>query len=271
MLQEAKELPAVTVYEDDHGCWLADGLHRLEARRRLGYSDILADVRPGTERDAMLYAFSANVRHGLASNRADRKQVAKIMLEDEEWKEFPNRKIGEICGLSHTTIGALRNSLESLSKIPSASRGVSSQKAPPNWRAAKQEIDSQDDSYDPTEDEHREALAAINELAAENERLRESIALGNLDLPEQEKIDLVAELQGLREKLQLAENNSMTLADSRDSYMNRSSEAIERIKKMQHVLRRKDDEIKSLKQELAKERERVESLEAELAFEQATR
>ena len=125
LIQEGVELPPVTVFHDGEVYWLADGRHRLEARKRLGYADIQMEVRPGTERDAQLHAFGANVCHGLVSTTCDRKRVAERLLQDDEWKEFPNRKLGELCGLSHTTIGKMRNSLESVSKNSTPSQPVS--------------------------------------------------------------------------------------------------------------------------------------------------
>jgi len=271
MLQEGVELPPVTVFQDAQCYWLADGRHRLEARRRLGYRDIQAEVKPGSRRDAQLHFFSANLIHGLASNRADRKQVARLLLKDEDWKLFPNRRIGEICGLSHTTVGALRNSLESLSKISTRSHTVSSNQLDSEQDSPALQVNGGYDSYDPAEDDLKAALDTITTLSAENDQLRESIALGNLDLPEEEKIDLAAHLKDLRVKLEIAEMENKTLATSRDIHMTRLAEVLEKVKKLQYVLKRKDEEINSLKQDLSQERKRVESLETELAFEQATR
>lgn len=135
----------------------------------------------------------------------------------------------------------------------------------------KSEPEDQTESYDPTEDQLKEMVDLVAEVTAVNERLKEQIALGSLDIPEDEKIDLAANLKELRVKLELAEMTNNTLAISRDTHMNRLAETIERLKKLQRALTRKDEEINSLKEDLAQERKRVESLEAELAFEQATR
>ncbi len=262
LTEAGEQLPPVTVFQDGDTYWLADGRHRLEARRRVGYFDIEAEVKSGSERDAQLYAFSANLSHGLASNSSDRKKVARLLLEDEAWKDFPNRKIGEICGLSHTTIGAIRNSLENLSKN-SNPPVASSRRVRPGEDPRLKELDSQYESYDPTEDEHKETLQAINELAAENEKLRESIALGNLDLPEDEKLDLAAQLQELRKKLELAEMTNKTISISRDTYMSRNGELTSQVTRLQRRLKRKDEEINNLRQELAQATKKIESLEAD--------
>jgi len=263
------QLPPVTVFQDGNTFWLADGRHRLEARKRVGYLDIEAEIKVGSERDAQLYAFSANLSHGLASNISDRKKVARLLLEDKVWKDFPNRKIGEICGLSHTTIGAIRKSLENPSKN-SHSHVVSSKPVRSTEDSKLKAHDSPYDSYDPAEDEREETLHLINELSAENEKLRESIALGTLDLPEEEKLDIAAQLQGLRRNLELAQLTNKEISISRDTYMNERNELIRMVKNLRYVLERKDDEIEGLRKELAQAEKRVESLEADLEFERAT-
>lgn len=63
LTQEGIELPPVTVFHDGETYWLADGRHRLAARKSLGYADIQVEVQPGTERDAQINAFKANQSH----------------------------------------------------------------------------------------------------------------------------------------------------------------------------------------------------------------
>ena len=278
LIQEGVELPPVKVFHDGEVYWLADGRHRLEARKRLGYADIQMEVRPGTERDAQLHAFKANQSHGLPARQSDRKKIARILLADDEWKGWSDRKIAEVSGLSHPTVGKMR---EALVKFTTPSPRAQTVSVRPRMKPIftsgreddepKSEPEDQTESYDPTEDQLKEMVDLVAEVTAVNERLKEQIALGSLDIPEDEKIDLAANLKELRVKLELAEMTNNTLAISRDTHMNRLAETIERLKKLQHVLKRKDEEISSLKQDLAQERKRVESLEAELAFEQATR
>jgi chromosome segregation ATPase len=170
-----------------------------------------------------------------------------------------------------TTIGAIRNSLENPSKNSNPSQVVSPKRLGPREDSKLKKLDSQCDSYDPAEDEHKEALQAINDLAAENEKLRESIALGNLDLPEEKKLDLAAQLQELRKNLEVSEATNKTISISRDTYMNRCSELISKVKKLQYVLNRKDKEIESLKEELARATKKVEITEGGSDFERAMR
>ena len=52
--------PPVTVYHDGDAYWLADGFHRITAARQHGRFVCEADIRQGTQRDAILHAAGAN-------------------------------------------------------------------------------------------------------------------------------------------------------------------------------------------------------------------
>src|SRR5205809_714238 len=56
--------PPIVLFTDGEHYWLADGFHRVLAARAAGLSEFPADVRPGTERDAMLFSISSNGTHG---------------------------------------------------------------------------------------------------------------------------------------------------------------------------------------------------------------
>jgi hypothetical protein len=51
---QANRFPPVVVYRDGETNWLADGHHRVDAARRAGRTEILAGVRSGGQRDALL-------------------------------------------------------------------------------------------------------------------------------------------------------------------------------------------------------------------------
>ena len=276
VIQGGVELPPVTVFHDGQTHWLADGRHRLAARKSLGYADIQVEVQPGTERDAQLHAFKANLRHGLVSTTGDRKTVAEHLLKDDKWKELTNRKLGELCGLSHTTIGKLRNGLESVSKnstptepvsLAPSKNGVSTSK----HSESKTGTAPTSESYDPAEDQINEMADLIAELTSDNERLKEQLSLGSMDLPEDERIDITEQLKDLHSRLDIAERENYSLRSSRDMYMNEGAQLGEKLRKIQHVLKRKDEEIRCLANELTQANEKIASLETELVFERATR
>jgi hypothetical protein len=113
-MQNEDDLGPVVVFRDKDGTLrLADGLHRVEAARAQGKTEVAAEVREGDERAAFLYAAGANVRHGLKATTADRKKVAALFLKDPEWGKWSDREISRRCGLGQDgkTVAKLRRKL----------------------------------------------------------------------------------------------------------------------------------------------------------------
>jgi hypothetical protein len=65
---------------------LSDGFHRVFAPRKAGLTEIAAEVRPGTQRDALVFDISANSVHGLARSNADKRHAVALVLADSEWR-----------------------------------------------------------------------------------------------------------------------------------------------------------------------------------------
>lgn len=104
-------LPAVVVFRDGEGIWLADGFHRVAAAKHAGLADIEAVVHDGGRREAMLHAVGANARHGLRRTNADKRRAVELLLADAEWSRWSDRAIAEKCGVDHKTVGAIRAGL----------------------------------------------------------------------------------------------------------------------------------------------------------------
>lgn len=93
--------PPATVFYDGTNYWLADGFHRMEARRRMGFRHIEADIRQGTQREAVLFsATEANLQHGLPLNNHDKRRRVEVLLNDPEWRGWSDREIARRCGCS---------------------------------------------------------------------------------------------------------------------------------------------------------------------------
>ena len=103
--------PAVVVFHDGRDYWLADGFHRLNAASLAGAPDIEADVRQGTQRDAVLYSVGANAAHGLRRTNADKRRAVDRLLRDSEWARWSDREIGRRCGVDGKTVAAARADL----------------------------------------------------------------------------------------------------------------------------------------------------------------
>lgn len=99
-IKAGAEFPPVVVFNDGVDNWLADGFHRFHAHNRAGKTSIAADVRTGTLRDAKLFSFGANGRHGQRPTNADKRKSVSEMLADSEWASWSQHKIAETCGVS---------------------------------------------------------------------------------------------------------------------------------------------------------------------------
>jgi len=110
-LADGDYLPEIIVFFDGVDHWLGDGFHRLHAHLSLGKASIVAEIRKGTQRDAILFSLKANVVHGLRPNNEDKRKAVLTMLDDPEWCEMKDRAIARHCGCSHMTVARIRASL----------------------------------------------------------------------------------------------------------------------------------------------------------------
>lgn len=110
-MDNGAEFPPVDVYYDGSIYWLADGFHRVEAYRRRGVQAVEARVYNGTEREALLHAMQANLRHGLRVTRADKRHAVQMLLQDPEWSTWSDREIGKRCGVDGKTVAAIRKDM----------------------------------------------------------------------------------------------------------------------------------------------------------------
>jgi len=98
------QFPPVMTFLDGTYYWLADGFHRLEAAKKAGLSTILAKVRQGYRREAILYAVGANAAHGLKRTNQDKRRAVETLLNDHEWSQWSAREIARTCGVSNTFV-----------------------------------------------------------------------------------------------------------------------------------------------------------------------
>jgi phage N-6-adenine-methyltransferase len=108
---EGAIFPPVIIYFDDTDYWLADGFHRYHATRQINRETIAAEVRQGTQRDAILFSVGVNAHHGFRRANADKRAVVEKLLRDEEWSQWGNRKIARQCGVSLDLVNTMRHEL----------------------------------------------------------------------------------------------------------------------------------------------------------------
>lgn len=100
--------PPIVVFYDGKKHWLADGFHRFHAYQQIGRTNVAADVRQGTRRDAILHSVGANEAHGLRRTRDDKRRAVLTLLDDAEWSKWSDREIARRCAVGADLVGRLR-------------------------------------------------------------------------------------------------------------------------------------------------------------------
>ena len=121
---EGASFPPIVVFHHSDSFWLADGFHRHAAAVRACMAEIRAEVREGTQRDAILRAVGANADHGVRRTNEDKRRAASILLQDEEWGRWSDKEIARQCAVSDRFVGKLRKELSpNGSQIRTVERG----------------------------------------------------------------------------------------------------------------------------------------------------
>jgi len=113
-MRDGAEFPPVIVFHDGNHSLLADGFHRVMAAARIGRETIVAEVRQGTKSDALKFALSANVVHGLRRTNSDKRRSVDLAMR--EWPRLSDRSIAEICSVSDRFVNEVR------AQLPTANR-----------------------------------------------------------------------------------------------------------------------------------------------------
>lgn len=117
-LRAGAPLPPITIYNDGAAYWLADGFHRLAAARAAGHESIWADIKQGTQRDAILYSAGANATHGLRRTNGDKRRAIERLLTDAEWRQWSDAEIARRCAVDPKSVAAVRRELAATMEIP---------------------------------------------------------------------------------------------------------------------------------------------------------
>lgn len=112
-VRDGATFPAITVFFDGSSYWLADGFHRYEAYSAAQVYDVPADIRQGTQRDAILFSVGANASHGLRRTNDDKRRAVLTLLNDPEWSAWSAREIARACGVSHDYAARMKREVSS--------------------------------------------------------------------------------------------------------------------------------------------------------------
>ena len=105
-MADGAQFPEVTVFTDGAHYWLADGFHRVMAAKQNGRTVIAADVRKGTEDDAVVFGGTANNKQGKRPTRADVQHFLQMVWDRREaiFGGTPTGgNLAEKCGVGQAT------------------------------------------------------------------------------------------------------------------------------------------------------------------------
>ena len=121
-MDDGAQFPDVTVFTDGETYWLADGFHRVLAAKSNGKTAISADVRKGTEDDAVVFGGTANNKQGKRPTMADVQHFLSMVWERREaiFGGTPTGgNLAERCGVSRATGERfVQRKLEEMPKAP---------------------------------------------------------------------------------------------------------------------------------------------------------
>lgn len=262
LLKDGVKFPAPTVLFDGSTYWMADGFHRYFAHKANGALEMEFDVREGTQREAQFYAMGANGGRGLKWRPEDIKRICYIMFEDEEWGGMSNNAIAKHMGVSAMTVGRHRHSWDESRQegeseeqeaevtyikdgesktMKTGKIGKTKEKKPKAEKKSKPKDPNAPPPMTEAEDLKQKLLEIqdqFKETIAENEKLRDAVALGQYDATDIEKEDIEQTVKDLREQVRIKDIEIASLRESRDTYQNRAAELMKQVKVLQAKLKK---------------------------------
>ncbi|HEV8034518.1 ParB N-terminal domain-containing protein [Yoonia sp.] len=106
-MADGAAFPPIVVFHDGSDYWLADGFHRYQAASLARIYEIDADIRQGSQRDAVLFSVGANASHGLRRTNDDKRRAVMVLLNDTEWSKWSQVDIAKTCGVSREYVNRL--------------------------------------------------------------------------------------------------------------------------------------------------------------------
>jgi hypothetical protein len=244
-LMAGSTFPSVVIFDDGNTKYLADGFHRLAAAKHVGRDRFAVDIRQGRKQDALMYSLKANAEHGLRRTNEDKRHAVELLLDEFEYSDASDREIAQLCAVTHPFVAKIRAGLGK----PVNLNKFTPKKNTHNWTRDRSE---NMETFPPQlkEEEIYPPHEIIKDLVQENEDLKDRIGINAMDATEEEKAIAKETIDSLREENRLLtiERNSLTI--SRDTYMNKSAEAIRQCNRLQHVLKKLNKQIVELQAKL---------------------
>jgi uncharacterized ParB-like nuclease family protein/FtsZ-binding cell division protein ZapB len=228
-IEDEGDLPPVVVFFDGLAYYLADGFHRVMAYQRATREYIEAQVKGGTLRDAIKYSLSANAEHGLRRTHEDKRKAVLTALDDLEWGELSAREIARMCKVSHTFVSnIIKERTQPPKDKPVKLKNVV--EAPLEEKPDYVETPSQVATL-PADD-------MVQEVVAENEQLKDRLAVAAMDATEEEKQLAKETIDELRTIVKNLNVELEAVKKSRDQYQRENAELKKQVKMYQNQLKK---------------------------------
>ena len=118
-MQEGHKFPALSVFFDGLNYYLVDGYHRYFALLRIGADEFDVVVHNGTRREAEIFSWGVNSKHGMPRSNATKRMIVLKALEDIEFADKNAREIALVCCLSTTYVQNIMNERKKFQKARS--------------------------------------------------------------------------------------------------------------------------------------------------------
>ena len=231
IIEEIGDMDPVEITFDGLKYYLTDGFHRVMAHTRATRDYIEAKVTLGTLEDAILRSLSANAKHGLPRSNADRRKSVNMALDHEKWGKLSAREIAKMCVVSHTFVSniiAERNGAPKKDKPVKLKNVV---EAPLEERPTKEDLPPLKVATLPEDD-------LVQEVLAENEQLKDRLAVAAMDATDEEKELAKETIDELRAIVKNLNVELEAVKKSRDQYQRECNELRKQCKMYQNQLKK---------------------------------
>ena len=240
--------PQATAFYDGTYYYLGDGFHRFHANQKVGAPSMDCNVIEGSLRDAILFSYGANAKHGKPRTNADKIYIVTSMLNDFEWGGWSDREIARQCEVSHTFVAKIRKELNQGSDdaLGSDERkferdGKTHVMKKKDEKVAKNShLETLPDELE-VDDEKEQLFDAVELLKAENEALTDKLAVVSVS-PEQAEREMTESLIAeLRSKIKFLEIELKSVRQSRDTYQSEKAQLMKQNAMLQKKLKQYED------------------------------
>jgi vacuolar-type H+-ATPase subunit I/STV1 len=220
--------PPIDVFFDGVSYCLADGFHRYFANKKAGYLDIEANVHEGTRRDAVLFSVGANAKHGLRRTAEDKRKAILTLINDLEWSEWSDREIARRCSVSAVTVARVKKSVnleQTEVKYKDKHGNISTMKK-------KEEVVTLkplEKMVEPEDDKLHELAVAHQELAEENAKLLDQLAVKNMEGSDEDKQAAAETIADLRAQIKTLEAELRAVKVSRDQLQAKNADMLKQL------------------------------------------